>query len=641
MLQAPYLPQVYIATPPFGQSVQDYQTDRLLPRCDSTGDLYPVTLQPPIHPPFALLSFSYTIWHRRLGHLVEDVLRRLESSRLIFCNKSKVSALRHVCQLDKHVKLPFYSSASNVASVFEIIHSDLWTSPIPSESGIKYYAIFLDHFSHFVWVYPLLKKFDLFDAFVSFSPYVNNQFNVNIKALQCDHGGEYDNTRFHDLFRQNGIQFRFSCPRTSQQNGKSERMLRTINNLIRTLLFQAYIPTSTDRPSTPPTYDFLLPIAAFQPTAAPPPTQPIIPHSHNLLIEPTISPTTPSHNSLSHQTQQSLQPHSPTFAISSHNITISLITSQHHSAQATPLPQTDPVQFPNTQIPPATQPQPVSTHPIVTRAKADGSLSRYKARHVANERSQQQGIDYDETFSLVIKPATIRTVLSLGISREWPIYQLDVKNAFLYGQLSEIVYMHQPSGDRRQACFCLKAKFTEEIIERAHMQNCNPCKTLVDIESKLGLDADLVSDPTLYRNLAGAFQYLTFTRTNLSYVFQQVCLYMHDPRDPYFTALKRILRYVRGTLDYGLQLHVSSTTQLTAYTDADWAGFHVTHRSTSGYCMFLGDNLLSWLAKRQVTLSHSSAKAKYRGVANVVVETSWIRNLLRELHTSLFIATLV
>ncbi|GKG07731.1 ribonuclease H-like domain-containing protein, partial [Tanacetum coccineum] len=116
---------------------------------------------------------------------------------------------------------------------------------------------------------------------------------------------------------------------------------------------------------------------------------------------------------------------------------------------------------------------------------------------------------------------------------------------------------------------------------------------------------------------------------------------MHDPRDPYFTALKRILHYVCGTLDYGLQLYVSSTTQLTAYTDVDWAGYPITRRSTSRYCLFLGDNILSWSAKRQVTLSHSSAETEYRGVANVVAETVWIRNLLCELHTSLFTATLI
>ncbi|GKD75403.1 ribonuclease H-like domain-containing protein [Tanacetum coccineum] len=77
---------------------------------------------------------------------------------------------------------------------------------------------------------------------------------------------------------------------------------------------------------------------------------------------------------------------------------------------------------------------------------ADGSLSRYKARLITNGHSQQQGIDCDETFSLVVKPATIRTVLSLAVSRQWPIHKLDVKNAFLYGHLIETVYMHQPPG---------------------------------------------------------------------------------------------------------------------------------------------------------------------------------------------------
>lgn len=77
---------------------------------------------------------------------------------------------------------------------------------------------------------------------------------------------------------------------------------------------------------------------------------------------------------------------------------------------------------------------------------ADGSLGRYKPQLVANGRSQQQGIDCDETFSPVVKPASIRTVLSLAISRQWPIHQLDVKNAFLHGHLTKTVYMHQPPG---------------------------------------------------------------------------------------------------------------------------------------------------------------------------------------------------
>nr|GEX78739.1 ribonuclease H-like domain-containing protein [Tanacetum cinerariifolium] len=116
---------------------------------------------------------------------------------------------------------------------------------------------------------------------------------------------------------------------------------------------------------------------------------------------------------------------------------------------------------------------------------------------------------------------------------------------------------------------------------------------------------------------------------------------MHDPREPHLNAMKRVLRYLRRTTNLGLQLFRSTTSQLIAYFDADWAGCPATRRSTSGYCVFLGDNLLTWSSKRQDTLFRSSPKAEYRGVANVVAETSWIRNLFRELHTSLFTATLI
>ncbi|GKD21942.1 ribonuclease H-like domain-containing protein [Tanacetum coccineum] len=163
---------------------------------------------------------------------------------------------------------------------------------------------------------------------------------------------------------------------------------------------------------------------------------------------------------------------------------------------------------------------------------------------------------YDSLSSLVVKPTTIHTVLSLVVSRNWPIHQLDVKNAFLYGHLSETVYMHQPPGfidpnkpnyvcHLQRSLYGLKqphvlgfsallmilflqhrlqhlqriiASFHKEILERAHMQNCNSCRTPVDTESKLGSDGDLVSDPTLYRSLVGALQYLTFMRTDLYYV---------------------------------------------------------------------------------------------------------------------------
>ncbi|GJT97468.1 ribonuclease H-like domain-containing protein [Tanacetum coccineum] len=294
--------------------------------------------------------------------------------------------------------------------------------------------------------------------------------------------------------------------------------------------------------------------------------------------------------------------------------------------------------------------------------------------HRPSDTNIVRWVDVDETFSSVVKPGTIQTVLSLVASRHWLIHQLDVKNAFLHSDLSETVYMHQPPGQGADTAYLLlyvddivltssserllqqiisslhqefamtdlgslnyflgisvtrdssglflsQKKYALEILYRAHMNNCNPSRTPIDTESKLGNDGDSVSDPTFYQSLAGSLQYLTFTRPDISYAVQQVCLYMHDPREPYFSALKRILQYVRGTLDYALQLFSSSTTDLVAYSDADWAGCPTTRRSTFGYCVFFGNNLLLWSSKRQSTLSRSSAKAEYRGFANAVAET--------------------
>nr|GEV80487.1 ribonuclease H-like domain-containing protein [Tanacetum cinerariifolium] len=219
---------------------------------------------------------------------------------------------------------------------------------------------------------------------------------------------------------------------------------------------------------------------------------------------------------------------------------------------------------------------------------ADGTLGRYKACLIANGSTQLEGIDVDETFSLIGKSGTIRIVLSIATSRHWPVHQINVKNAFLHGDLSETFYMHQPLWfwDSAHHDYVY-------LLQRAHMVNYNRSQNYVDIESKLGNDGDPVSDPTLYRSLAGSLQCLTFTRLDNSYAVQL-------------------------------------------------ASCPTTRRSNSGYYVFLGNNLLSWSYKRQPTLSRSSAKGGgYRGVANVVVETCWLRNLLRELHTPLSFATFV
>nr|GEW26926.1 ribonuclease H-like domain-containing protein [Tanacetum cinerariifolium] len=303
------------------------------------------------------------------------------------------------------------------------------------------------------------------------------------------------------------------------------------------------------------------------------------------------------------------------------------------------------------------------------RIKTGQKREAYKARLVANGRNQQYRVDCSNTFSPVVKPATIRTVLSLTLTWNWLVHQLDIKNAFLNGDLPETVYMYQPPRAWFQ-CFvgyALRVGFTSIRCDSSLFiyQHGTEVAYLLIYVDDIVLTASSTALLQLTRDARGMFlsrkkyamellerghmsnciatrtPYLTFTRPNISYAVQQICLHMHDPREPHLAALKRVLRYVRGTLDFELQLYASLTSSLVAYTNADWVGCPTTRGSTSRYCVFFGDNLFSWSTKRQHALSCSSAKAEYRGVANVVVETTWLRNLLRELHTPLFSTTLV
>ncbi|GJY42977.1 reverse transcriptase domain-containing protein [Tanacetum coccineum] len=223
---------------------------------------------------------------------------------------------------------------------------------------------------------------------------------------------------------------------------------------------------------------------------------------------------------------------------------------------------------------------------FIRKFHADGTLSCYKARLVANGSSQQLGVDFDETFSLVVKPATIRTVLSLVVScyatRTGFCHSRCDSSLFIYRKGSHVAYLFlyvydiiltassttllQHLIDSLHCLFLSRRKYALQLLERANMVNCNPSRTPFDTEFKLGPDGVPVQDPTLYRSL---------------------------------------------------HLYASSTTSLDGYTDADWA------------------------FKRQHTLLRSSAVAKYQGVDNVVAETTWLRNLVRELHSPLSTATLV
>lgn len=177
-----------------------------------------------------------------------------------------------------------------------------------------------------------------------------------------------------------------------------------------------------------------------------------------------------------------------------------------------------------------------------------------------------------------------------------------------------------------------QSKSIVSILSRMNMLDCKPCSTPVKMGRKLSLyDGTLLDDPTSYRQIVGALLYLTLTRPDIMYAVQQVCQFMHSPRDTHLQAVKRILRYLKGTINFGISFISTSSSTLTGYVDSDWAGCPDRRRSTMGHCIFLGANPISWSTKKQVTLSQSSTEAEYKALSSATSELLWISYLLHDL----------
>ncbi|KAJ9686998.1 hypothetical protein PVL29_015735 [Vitis rotundifolia] len=370
----------------------------------------------------------------------------------------------------------------------------------------------------------------------------------------------------------------------------------------------------------------------------------------------------------------------------------------------------------------------------------DGQVDRLKARLVAKGYTQVYGSDYGDTFSPVAKIASVRLLLSMAAMCSWPLYQLDIKNAFLHGDLAEEVYMEQPPGfvaqgesglvcRLRRSLYGLKQsprawfgrfssvvqefgmlrsttdhsvfyhhnslgqciylvvyvddivitgsdqdgiqklkqhlfthfqtkdlgklkyflgieiaqsssgvvlsqrKYALDILEETGMLDCKPVDTPMDPNVKLVPgQGEPLGDPGRYRRLVGKLNYLTITRPDISFPVSVVSQFLQSPCDSHWDAVIRILRYIKSTPGQGVLYENRGHTQVVGYTDADWAGSPIDRRSTSGYCVFIGGNLISWKSKKQDVVARSSAEAEYRAMALATCELIWLRHLLRELR---------
>jgi hypothetical protein len=181
-----------------------------------------------------------------------------------------------------------------------------------------------------------------------------------------------------------------------------------------------------------------------------------------------------------------------------------------------------------------------------------------------------------------------------------------------------------------------QSKYISDLLHRTAMFDTKPAHILGAVGKNLSkFDGDPLTDVTQYRSVVGALQYLTMTRPDIAFAVNKACQFMQQPTSAHWLSVKQILRYLKGTLHDGLLLSPSSHLTLEGFSDADWGGQPDDRRSTSGYLVYLGGNLVSWSSSKQKVVSRSSAESEYRGLAFATAEMIWMQALLQELCVSI------
>ncbi|KAL0322188.1 UNVERIFIED_CONTAM: Retrovirus-related Pol polyprotein from transposon RE1 [Sesamum calycinum] len=271
------------------------------------------------------------------------------------------------------------------------------------------------------------------------------------------------------------------------------------------------------------------------------------------------------------------------------------------------------------------------------KLRPDGSVDRYKARLVAKGYNQVEGVDYVDRFSPVAKAVTVRLLLAVASSKNWPIQQIDINNAFLHGFLDEDIYLTAPDGYPIQweGLSVTQHKYIRDIILDTGLQNSKPATTPLPTGLKFSAhDVVPLHDPEPYRRLVGRLLYLSFTRPDISFGAQQLSQFVHQPGQIHMDAALHLVRYLKGCPDRGLFFSSSNSFTLTAFCDADWASCVDSRRSLTGYCIFLVQALISWKTKKQTTVARSTAEAEYRSLGTTVCELQWLSYLLSDFHIS-------
>nr|GEZ48132.1 hypothetical protein [Tanacetum cinerariifolium] len=238
------------------------------------------------------------------------------------------------------------------------------------------------------------------------------------------------------------------------------------------------------------------------------------------------------------------------------------------------------------------------------------TVIRNKTRLVVRGYRQEEGIDFEESFVLVARMEAIRIFLAYAAHKSFTVFQMDVKTAFLHGTIDPMLFIRRFDDD-----ILVVHVYVDDIIfgsTHPRMEICDPVGTLMEIKDKLDLDQNrTLVDAKKYHSMIGALMYLTSSRPDIVHATCLCSRYQAKPTEKHLKEVKRIFRYLRGTVNTGLWYTKDSGFKQVGFLDADYAGCKDTFKSTFGGAQFLGEKMVSWSSKKQDCTMLSTPKAEY------------------------------
>ncbi|KAL0641288.1 hypothetical protein Bca4012_103020 [Brassica carinata] len=213
-----------------------------------------------------------------------------------------------------------------------------------------------------------------------------------------------------------------------------------------------------------------------------------------------------------------------------------------------------------------------------------------------------------------------------------------IKSMFEIKDLGEMKYFLGIEICRsKEGLFMSQRKYTLDLLKGAGAYGGKTARMPMEDGYKVPREGEIedskpYQDPKLYRKLVGKLIYLTITRPDICFAVNQVSQHMQVSKEHHWRMVERILMYLNGSPDQGVWMGCNGSSEVVGYCDADWAGDRTDRRSTTGYCTFIGGNLVTWKSKKQKVVSCSSAEAEYRAMLKLTNELVWIKGILKHLE---------